>query len=50
MHDISTDEDARLFAKEDLGYSESPVVYLSGEHFAGFFEDRLDEFLETVQA
>lgn len=49
MHDISTDEDARVFAK-DLGYSESPVVYLNGEHFAGFLEDRLNEFLDTVQA
>lgn len=49
MHDISTDEDARVFARE-LGYSESPVVYRNDEHFAGYVTARLDKFITAVKA
>ena len=38
--DITTDEN--MAAAMELGYAQAPVVFMGGEHWAGFRPDKID--------
>ena len=46
--DLSTDADAMVYVKEELGYAAAPVVVAGNQHWSGFRLGALDTLVKAI--